>query len=106
MDRFICSLELGFIDTAVFTPTCHGRPKLLHNEFYYTQGSRAENRNGEMSWRCAVQHSFAHVKCKAKALTKVFGKQELVKIIGKHTHEPNYKCNGSPNAKKAKQIFL
>lgn len=91
---------------AVFTPTCHGRPKLLHNEYYYTKSSRTEKRNGEMIWRCAIDHSYPYVKCKVRGVTRVFGKQEMVKIIGKHTHAAYFRGDGTSKKRKPKEISL
>lgn len=62
---------------------------------------------GTTTWRCALNQSYPHLKCRAKCYTKQVGHFQKVKPIGEHTHPkkitprlPAKKSQSQQNGKK------
>lgn len=53
------------------------------------------NLSGITTWRCSLNQSFPHLKCKAKAYTKQIGSVQRVKLSPEeHTHSTAKLPNG------------
>lgn len=57
----------------------------MHQDYGYNK-MNVSWQTGITTWRCALQQSHPHLKCKAKAYTRAFGTVEKVKVTGEHTH--------------------
>jgi FLYWCH zinc finger domain len=67
---------------AVFTLSQRGKRMLIHNGFTYTLEREAKDSH---FWKCSL---FRRLMCKARAITKNFDGQELVRLTHRlHTHE-------------------
>lgn len=61
------------------------------------------SQSGITTWRCALNQSFPHLKCRAKAYTKQFGSVQRVKLSSEeHTHPASTQPNGGVERKKKK----
>lgn len=63
--------------------------------------------SGITTWRCALNQSYPHLKCRAKCYTRQVGVFQKVKQIGDHTHPkkiaprlPTKKTQPQQNGKK------
>lgn len=61
-----------------------GQFKLIHSGYGFTK--MFVSPTGITTWRCALNQSYAHLKCRAKCYTKQVGILQKVKQIGDHTH--------------------
>lgn len=105
----MCSFPLGFEgfdEEATFTLSMRGQFKLVHGGFGYNKMC-ASISSGITTWRCALNQSYPHLKCRAKCYTRQFGVLQKVKQIGEHTHAktiaprlPARKMNPQSNGKK------
>lgn len=77
----------GYDEEATFTLSARNQFKLVHKEYGYTRGSHSKALR-ITTWRCALNHSFPHLQCKAKAYTRPIGTQQKIKVCGEHTHAP------------------
>lgn len=59
--------------------------RLVHLGYGYTKMC-ASTLSGITTWRCALNQSYPHLKCRAKCYTKQVGVFQKVKQIGDHTH--------------------
>lgn len=84
-DFLFHSIVVGFDEEATFTLSARGQFKLVHKEFGYNKMSDSTT-TGMTTWRCALNQSYPHFKCKCKAYTRKFGALQRVKIVGEHTH--------------------
>lgn len=62
-----------------------GQFKLVHQGFGYTKMFSSVS-TGITTWRCALNQSYPHLKCRAKCHTRQIGTLQKVKQIGDHTH--------------------
>lgn len=75
----------GFDEEACFTLSMRGQFKLVHSGYGYTKMC-VSSMSGITTWRCALNQSYPHLKCRAKCYTRQVGIFQKVKQIGDHTH--------------------
>lgn len=96
----------GYEEEACFTLSMRGQFKLVHLGYGYTKMCTS-TMSGITTWRCALNQSYPHLKCRAKCYTRQVGVFQKVKQIGDHTHPkkiaprlPTKKTQPQQNGKK------